>query len=86
VTFKDYLLPTMHDVPEIEYTHITTPSQSAGGFRGVGEGGAIIGPPTLVNAIHDALAPFGITCLDLPLTPSKLVKLVDAARAAGTSQ
>jgi len=80
VTFKDYLLPAITDVPEFEYTHIVTPSKSAGGFRGVGEGGAIIGPPTLINAIHDALSPFGVTCLDLPLTPPKLLRLIEQAR------
>jgi carbon-monoxide dehydrogenase large subunit len=83
VTFKDYLLPAITDVPDFEYTHIVTPSASKGGFRGVGEGGAIIGPPTLVNAIHDALAPFGVTCLDLPLTPAKLLAAIEAAQAGG---
>lgn len=82
VTFKDYLLPQITDVPDFEYTHIVTPAANPGGFRGVGEGGAIIGPPTLINAIHDALAPFGVTCLDLPLKPSKLLALIDAAREA----
>jgi carbon-monoxide dehydrogenase large subunit len=81
VTFKDYLLPAITDVPDFEYTHIVTPSASKGGFRGVGEGGAIIGPPTLINAIHDALAPFGVTCLDLPLTPAKLLAAIEAAEA-----
>lgn len=80
-TFKDYLLPSIFDVPEIEFTHICTPAKGKGGFRGVGEGGNIIGPPTLINAIHDALEPFGVTCLDLPLTPSKLLALIEQARA-----
>ena len=80
VTFKDYQIPTLADVPDFEYTHIVTPAKGAGGFRGVGEGGAIIGPPTLVNAIHDALAPFGITCLDLPLTPARLSAAIETAR------
>jgi carbon-monoxide dehydrogenase large subunit len=79
VTFKDYLMPSINDVPDFEYRHIVTPSASKGGFRGVGEGGAIIGPPTLVNAIHDALSPFGVTCLDLPLTPSKLLAAIEGA-------
>jgi carbon-monoxide dehydrogenase large subunit len=80
VTFKDYLLPTIFDVPDFEYTHIVTPSKATGGFRGVGEGGAIIGPPTLVNAIADALAPFNIGTkhLDLPLTPSKIIAMMEA--------
>lgn len=80
-TFKDYLLPLISDVPEIEFTHICTPARGAGGFRGVGEGGNIIGPPTLINAIHDALSPFGVTCLDLPLTPSKLLSRIEAERS-----
>ncbi|MFT4027471.1 MAG: xanthine dehydrogenase family protein molybdopterin-binding subunit [Novosphingobium sp.] len=82
VTFKDYHLPLICDVPDFEYLHIVTPSKSKGGFRGVGEGGAIIGPPTLVNAIHDALAPFSVTCLDLPLSPSKLVDAIARAESA----
>ena len=76
VTFKDYLVPTAHDIPEMEFLHIETMSASEGGFKGVGEGGAIVGPPTIVNAIVDALVPFGDDCLqrlDLPLTPSRLV-------------
>jgi carbon-monoxide dehydrogenase large subunit len=82
-TFKDYLLPTAHDVPEIEYCHISTPSDTEGGFKGVGEGGAIIGPPTLVNAVADALAPFGVSrCLELPLTPTRILALIEDAQAA----
>lgn len=81
VTFKDYMLPAIADVPEFEFTHIVTPSKAVGGFRGVGEGGAIIGPPTLVNAIADALAPFGVRCLELPLTPSRILELIEASSA-----
>lgn len=77
-TFKDYLLPTIFDVPDFEYLHLCTPSQSPGGFRGIGEGGAIIGPPTLVNAIADALSPFGAVCTDLPLTPPKILRLIES--------
>jgi carbon-monoxide dehydrogenase large subunit len=86
VTYKDYMLPAISDVPVFEYLHANTPSQSVGGMRGVGEGGAIIGPPTLVNAIADALAPFGEIGCALPLTPVKILSLIEgrdlAARAA----
>jgi carbon-monoxide dehydrogenase large subunit len=82
-TFKDYMLPAAVDVPAFEYTHIVTPSQSEGGFRGVGEGGNIIGPPTLFNAIADALAPFGVLPVDLPLSPSKLVKFIEQGSRDG---
>jgi carbon-monoxide dehydrogenase large subunit len=77
VTFKDYLLPAISDVPDFEYIHASTPSKTEGGFRGVGEGGAIIGPPTLVNAIADALSPFGVLSVDLPLTPSKILAFIE---------
>lgn len=77
-TYKDYLLPTLCDIPEFEFVHANTPSQSVGGMRGVGEGGAIIGPPTLVNAIADALAPFGeLSPLNLPLTPAKILGVIE---------
>jgi aerobic carbon-monoxide dehydrogenase large subunit len=76
-TYKDYLLPAITDVPDFEYLHVHTPSKSVGGMRGVGEGGAIIGPPTLVNAIADALAPFGEVAVELPLTPAKLLSIIE---------
>ena len=78
VTFKDYVIPSAHDVPQIEYVHLITPSDSEGGFKGVGEGGAIVAPPAMVNAVADALAPFGGRCYDLPLTPSRLLAIMEA--------
>jgi len=51
-------------------------------MRGVGEGGAIIGPPTLVNAISDALAPFGEVPLSLPLSPPKLLAIMEGEAVA----
>jgi carbon-monoxide dehydrogenase large subunit len=76
-TYKDYLLPAISDIPDFEYVHANTPAKNEGGFRGVGEGGAIIGPPTLFNAIADALSPFGEVPLILPLTPSRLLDVID---------
>ncbi len=84
VTYKDYLLPQISDIPTFEFVHANTPSQSVGGMRGVGEGGAIIGPPTLVNAITDALAPFGEVPVNLPLTPAKLLSVIEGRDIAGT--
>ena len=83
VTYKDYLLPAISDVPDFEFLHACTPSKSEGGFRGVGEGGAIIGPPTLFNAIADALAPFGAPPIDLPLTPAKILEVIEGRPIAG---
>jgi carbon-monoxide dehydrogenase large subunit len=81
-TFMDYLLPTAADVPVIEYGHVeTAPGPGPGGYKGVGEGGAIGAPPAVVNAVADALAPFGVTIRRVPLTPAAIIALLDEVRA-----
>ena len=75
-TLMDYLLPTAADVPLIEYGHIETPSPGPGGYKGVGEGGAIGSPPAVVNAVADALSPFGVKITRLPLGPSQVLALL----------
>ena len=55
-TFMDYLLPTAAEIPAIEIEHLETDPDGEFGFRGVGEGGAVVAPATLTNAIEDALA------------------------------
>jgi carbon-monoxide dehydrogenase large subunit len=76
-TFMDYLLPTAAEVPVIEYGHIETPGPGPGGYKGVGEGGAIGAPPAVVNAVADALSPFGVEITRLPLGPSEILSLLD---------
>jgi len=67
-TFVDYLLPTAAEVPTIEYGHIETPaSTNPGGYRGMGEGGAIGSPPAVVNAVCDALR---VRITEQPLSPA----------------
>jgi carbon-monoxide dehydrogenase large subunit len=83
-TFMDYLLPTSTEVPIIEYGHVETPSPAAGGYKGVGEGGAIGAPPAVVNAVADALAPFGVTITRLPLDPATVLGLLPDARSGAT--
>ncbi|WP_216896573.1 xanthine dehydrogenase family protein molybdopterin-binding subunit [Nocardia alni] len=80
-TFMDYLLPTTTEVPVIELGHIETPSAGPGGYKGVGEGGAIGSAPAVINAVADALAPLGVELSRLPLTPATLVDLIDRARS-----
>ncbi len=84
-TLMDYLLPTAAEVPTIEYGHIETPSPGPGGYKGVGEGGAIGAPAAVVNAVADALAPFGVRITDLPLTPYAVLALLDPALREGAS-
>ncbi len=76
-TLMDYLVPSAAELPAMEYGHIETPSPGPGGYKGVGEGGAIGAPPAVVNAVADALAPFGVTVTRLPLTPSRIVALLN---------
>ncbi|HZQ57830.1 MAG TPA: molybdopterin cofactor-binding domain-containing protein, partial [Acidimicrobiales bacterium] len=76
-TLMDYLLPTAVEVPVIEYAHVETPSPGPGGYKGVGEGGAIGAPAAVVNAVADALSPFGVEVTALPLTPSRVLAILD---------
>jgi aerobic carbon-monoxide dehydrogenase large subunit len=76
-TFLDYLLPSAPEIPDIEIGHIETMSASLGGYKGMGEGGAIGSPPALANAIHDALAHLGVHPTDFPLGPSQLLDLLN---------
>jgi carbon-monoxide dehydrogenase large subunit len=79
-TFMDYLVPTACDIPRIEIAHLeTVPLDRDVNFRGVGEGGMIVAPPTVVNAIEDALAPFGVRIYEQHLPPARILELVAAA-------
>jgi carbon-monoxide dehydrogenase large subunit len=80
-TFMDYLLPTTTEVPVIEYGHVETPGPGPGGYKGVGEGGAIGAPPAVINAVADALAPLGVRITRLPLTPATVAALIADAQA-----
>jgi carbon-monoxide dehydrogenase large subunit len=72
-SLADYLPPTAAEVPEIEIQHFETLSDaSVTKAKGVGEGGAIGAPAAVVNAIVDALSPFGIEFYELPVTPPRI--------------
>jgi aerobic carbon-monoxide dehydrogenase large subunit len=79
-TFMDYLMPTACDIPRIEIEHLeTVPLDADVNFRGVGEGGMIVAPPTVVNAIEDALSPFGVRVYEQHLPPARVLELIAAA-------
>jgi aerobic carbon-monoxide dehydrogenase large subunit len=79
-TFMDYLVPTACDIPRIEIEHLeTVPLDTDVNFRGVGEGGMIVAPPTVVNAIEDALSPFGVRIYEQHLPPAHILELIAAA-------
>ena len=80
-TMMDYAMPKADGLPSYTTDRTVTPSPiNPLGVKGAGETGTIASTPAVANAVIDALAPFGVTHLDLPLTPQKIWKAVAAAK------
>ena len=76
-TWGEYLLPSIHEVPDIVVRHCETPSPfTEYGVKGAGEGGRLVAPAALASAIEDALAPFGARVRELPMTPERVLELI----------
>ena len=72
-SLMDYLIPTAMEVPDWETGHTVTPSPHHPiGAKGIGESATVGSPPAVVNAVIDALKPFGVRHADMPLTPSRV--------------
>ena len=72
-SFMDYLIPTAIEVPDWETGFTVTPSPNHPiGAKGIGESATVGSPPAIVNAVVDALSPFGITHMDMPCTPARV--------------
>lgn len=72
-TLMDYAVPLATDLPAFELSHTETPSpRNILGAKGIGEAGCIGAPTAVTNAVLDALAPLGVTELDMPLTAEKV--------------
>ncbi|XVV09721.1 aerobic carbon-monoxide dehydrogenase large subunit [Actinoplanes sp. CA-131856] len=81
-SLMDYLIPTSLEVPDWETGYTVTPSPHHPiGAKGVGESATVGSPPAIVNAVVDALKPFGVRHADMPLTPSRVW---DAMRGQAT--
>ena len=79
--FLDYAVPRATHVPVMELDHTVTPSpHNPLGAKGVGEAGTIGSIPAVVNAVLDALAPFGVESLDMPLTPRKVWQAISSRK------
>jgi aerobic carbon-monoxide dehydrogenase large subunit len=86
-SFVDYALPTASDVPSYETDRQETPSPvNSLGVKGVGEAGTIASSPTVVNAVIDALRPFGVDYIDMPLTPMRVWQAIHEGGPARTEQ
>jgi aerobic carbon-monoxide dehydrogenase large subunit len=77
-SFVDYLLPSAADLPHFTTARTETPATSnALGVKGVGEAGTIASTPAVLNAIVDALRPFGVNDIDMPCTPERVWRAVN---------
>jgi carbon-monoxide dehydrogenase large subunit len=83
-SYQDYCVPRADDIPSIAVTlDESAPCRTNPlGAKGCGESGAIGGPSCIANGVMDALAEFGITQLPTPLTPQKVWKAIQDAKAA----
>ncbi len=79
-TMADYLLPSAADLPEFVTDRTETPATSNPlGVKGVGEAGTIASTPAVVNAIVDALRPFGVRDVQMPCTPERVWRALATA-------
>ena len=76
-SFMDYLLPTSLECPAWELGQTVTPSPHHPiGAKGVGESATVGSPPAVVNAVIDALRPYGVRHADMPLTPAQVWRAI----------
>ncbi|MGH7333130.1 MAG: xanthine dehydrogenase family protein molybdopterin-binding subunit, partial [Candidatus Rokuibacteriota bacterium] len=86
-TILDYALPRAADLPAIDVTSHDVPSPTnALGVKGAGEGGTVGAPGAVIHAILDALAPLGVTDIDMPATPQAIWHAIVNARGAALTQ
>ncbi len=78
----DYLVPTANEIPNVVMDRTVTPSPTNElGVKGIGEAGTIASSGAVINAVVDALAPFGITHVDMPASPDRVWQMIQEAHA-----
>lgn len=81
-TFTDYGMPRSDDVPATEMDFHNVPCKTNPlGVKSIGEAGSVGAPPTVINAVLDALRPLGVKHIDMPATPRCVWEAIRAARA-----
>jgi aerobic carbon-monoxide dehydrogenase large subunit len=84
-SFVDYLVPTAADTISFDIDHTVSPSTTNTlGTKGVGEAGTIASTPAVVNAVVDALRPYGVHDVRMPCTPERIWKAIQGAEKAPT--
>jgi carbon-monoxide dehydrogenase large subunit len=82
-SLADFLPPTILEIPTIEIIHgCTTSDASITKAKGVGEGGLIGAPASVINAVVDALSPFGIEIFEMPASPQRILEHIRGKRTA----
>ena len=78
-SLMDYALPRADQVPPlvVEYDESAPTTRNPLGVKGAGEAGCCGAPPAIVNAVLDALAEYGVTHIDMPLTPMKVWRAIN---------
>ncbi|MCI0438553.1 MAG: molybdopterin-dependent oxidoreductase, partial [Chloroflexi bacterium] len=80
-SMMDYAVPRAEDVPSYELDRTVTPSNvNPMGIKGAGETATIAGSPAVINAVVDALSPFGVRHIDMPAKSEKVWRLIQQAR------
>jgi carbon-monoxide dehydrogenase large subunit len=81
-SLMNYALPRAENLPRLQLARTETPTPvNPLGAKGVGEAGTIGSTPAIVNAVVDALSPFGVTHIDMPLKPEKIWRLCRGTKA-----
>lgn len=79
-SFMDYQIPRAIDLPDLDITLIGQPtSGNPLGVKGAGQAGAIAAPQTIISAVLDALAPLGVSHIDMPATPERVWQAIQQA-------
>jgi aerobic carbon-monoxide dehydrogenase large subunit len=80
-SLMDYTLPKAADLPDLNIVLTGTPTNANPlGVKGAGQAGAIAAPQTVICAVLDALAPLGVTHIDMPATPERVWRAIQAAQ------
>ncbi len=81
-SLMDYAIPKAGSFPKFELGHTVTPTEvNPLGVKGIGETGTIGSTPAMYSAVMDALAPLGVEKVDMPLTPERVWRAIEAAKA-----
>jgi len=79
-SFMDYTLPRAQDLPDFDITLSGTPTNANPlGVKGSGQAGAMASPQAIIAAVLDALAPLGVTHIDMPATPERIWRAIRSA-------